>query len=47
MTLMNLCVWQVYFSDAEKTGETDFVEKPKSIRGTPFWESGCTQKVNE
>ena len=37
MALINfLCVQQMYFSDVKKTGETDFVEKPKSIRGTPF-----------
>ena len=34
MTLINfLCV---YFSDVEKIGETDFIEKPKSIYRTPF-----------
>ena len=26
----------MYFSDVEKTGETDSVENPKSINGTPF-----------
>ena len=26
----------MYFSDVEKTGETDSVEKPKSINGTLF-----------
>ena len=45
-----MCVEQVYFYDAEKTGETDFVQKPKSIYyyGIPFvGKSGCTQKVHE
>ena len=34
--LIFLCVLHMYFSDAEKTGETDFGEKPKSIYGSPF-----------
>ena len=34
----------MYFSDKEKTGETDSAEEPKSIHG--LWKSGCTQKVN-
>ena len=45
-----MCVRSV-FSEAEKrrekkTGETDLVEKPKSIYivCTPFWEIGCTPK---
>ena len=42
-----LCAKQAYFSDVEKTGETDFIEKPKSIYisyDTPFGESSCTKK---
>ena len=37
-----MCLRSV-FSDVEKTGETDFVEKPQSI----VWEIGCTQTVTE
>ena len=48
MTLINfVCVQQVYFSDVEKTAETDFVEKRKSIYGTPFGKVAVPQKVNE
>ena len=40
MTLINFLysITSGFFSDVEKTGETDFVEKPKSIYyyGTPF-----------
>ena len=36
----NKCV----FSDVEKTGETDFVEKPKLIHGTPFGEVAVPEK---
>ena len=32
-----LCVGQASFSDIEKTGETDFFEKPKSILWHPLW----------
>ena len=32
------------FSDVEKTGETDFVEKPKSLYGTPFGKLAVPQK---
>ena len=35
---------QVYFSDVEQTGETDFVEKPKSIYGTPFGKVAVPKK---
>ena len=45
MVSPNKC--ELYFSDVEKAAETDSVENPKSIHGTPLQESGCTQKVNE
>ena len=45
MTLINfLCAQQVYFSDVEKTGETDSVENPKSIHGTPFGKVAVPKK---
>ena len=34
----------MYFSYVEKTGETDFVEKPKSIYGTPFGKVAVPKK---
>ena len=35
----------MYFSDVEKTGEIDLVEKPKSIYGTPFGKLAVPQKI--
>ena len=34
----------MYFSDVEKTGETDFAENPKSIQGTPFGKVAVPKK---
>ena len=35
----------MYFSDVEKTEETDLVEKPKSIYGTPFGKVAVPKKL--
>ena len=38
----------MYVNDVETIGGTDFVERRRAIYiWHPFWESGCTQKVNE
>ena len=34
----------MYFSDVEKTGETDFVQKPKSIYGATFGKAAVPKK---
>ena len=36
----------MYFSDVEKIGETDFIEKPKSIYGTPLSEQVAMRLIS-
>ena len=37
-------MWQVYISDVEKTGETDSIEKPKLMHGTPVGKLAVPKK---